>query len=289
MFYRYSEEELRSYCRTNIESLEKWARIVIDEELSNKYGNNYFDAKMQNGDPIIKKSINDKATDMLKKHPDRFRRKIDTLFLEEIIYILCKVQLYKGVFKAVLDSIYPDGCDEARTYLKRLIPIRNKLSHSNPISVREAEKTICYCNDFVDGIKLHFEKKGIGNMFNVPYAIRLNDSLGNEFLLRNNESPEIVWIKNVNGEVAKFNVCEQYSLWVTMDPSFEKDDYRVSWSINGKVISTDTMVCFEMTEEMVGEKIALTFQVVQNKKWHKFTIEDQRVLIWFCVVPPMDQ
>ena len=83
-----------------------------------------------------------------------------------------------------MDNIYPDGCDEARTYLKRLIPIRNKLSHSNPISIREAERVICYCNDFVDGIKIYFEKKGMGNMFNVPHAIRLNDSLGNEYLLK---------------------------------------------------------------------------------------------------------
>lgn len=74
--------------------------------------------------------------------------------------------------------------------------------------------------------------------------------------LENNNSPEIVWIKNVNGEITKFNVCEKYSLWVTMDLSFEKDDYKVSWSINCKVISTDTIVCFEMTEEMVGEKVA---------------------------------
>ena len=77
------------------------------------------------------------------------------------------MQLYKDVFKIVLDNIYPDGCDEARTYLKRLVPIRNKLSHSNPISIREAERVICYCNDFVDGIKGYFEKKGMGNMITV--------------------------------------------------------------------------------------------------------------------------
>lgn len=130
------------------------------------------------------------------------------------------MQLYKDVFKVVLDNIYPDGCDEARTYLKRLIPIRNKLSHSNPISIREAERAICYCNDFVDGIKLYFEKKGMGNMFNVPHAIRLNGSLGNEYLLKNDNLPEIVSIKNTNGEIKKFDVNDNDSLWVTMDPSF---------------------------------------------------------------------
>lgn len=30
MLYKLSEEELRSICRKNIESLEKWARNIID-------------------------------------------------------------------------------------------------------------------------------------------------------------------------------------------------------------------------------------------------------------------
>ncbi len=287
MFYRYSEEELRSYCRTSIESLEKWARIVINEELSSKYGNDYFEAKMQNGDPVIKKSINDKAIAMLEKHPDRFRGKIDTLFLEEIIYVLCKVQLYKDVFKIVLDNIYPDGCDEARTYLKRLVPIRNKLSHSNPISIREAERVICYCNDFVDGIKGYFEKKGMGNMFNVPHAIRLNDSLGNEYLLKNDDYPEIVRIKNTYGEIKKFAVNDNYSLWVTMDPSFEKEDYDITWLINSKGLSKEERVCIQFDESMVGKNVYITCKIVQNKTWHKYNIEDHRILIEISVLPPI--
>ena len=288
MFYRYTEEELRSYCRTSIETLEKWARIVIEEELKNKYGSNYFEAKMQNGDPVIKKLINDKANDMLRSHPDRFRGKIDTLFLEEIIYILCKVQLYKDVFKTVLDNIYPDGCDEARTYLKRLVPIRNKLSHSNPISIREAEKTICYCNDFVEGIKLYFEKKGVGSVFNVPHAIRINDSLGNELMLKNDKTPEVVHFKDSNGELPKFNVNDMYSLWITMDPSFESADYNITWSMDNKVLSKTENVCIQFDESMVGEKSYITCRIVQNKAWHKYsTKEDHRIMIVICVLPPI--
>lgn len=244
---------------------------------------------MENGDPVIKKSINDKAADMVKLHPDRFMRKIDTLFLDEIIYILCKIQLYKGVFKNVLDKIYPDGCNEARTYLTRLIPIRNKLSHSNSISIREAEKAVCYCNDFIDGIKLYFDEKGVGNMFNVPHAIKLNDSLGNEYLLENNACPEVVTIKDLNGEIKRFNVNEQYSLWVTVDPSFERDSYNISWSIGSEVFSKEERAYLQLTEDMVGENVFITCQIVQKKEWHKYnTKEDHRILIVICVLPPAE-
>lgn len=190
------------------------------------------------------------------------------------------------MFKVVLDNIYPDGCDEARTYLKRLIPIRNKLSHSNPISIREAERGICYCNDFVDGIEGYFEKKGMGNMFNVPHAIRLNDSLGNEYLLKNDKSPEIVRIKNTNGEIEKFDANDNYSLWVTMDPSFEKEDYDITWLINSKALSKEERVCIQFDESMVGENVHITCKIVQNKTWHKYnTKEDHRIMIVICVLP----
>lgn len=61
MFYTLSEEQLRSICRNNIETLEKWARLLIDKELRKVYGTNYFQAMSENGVPIIKKDIRDKA------------------------------------------------------------------------------------------------------------------------------------------------------------------------------------------------------------------------------------
>ena len=86
MLYGYSEEEVRSICRSSIESFEKWARVIIDMKLKEQYGQNYFNATI-NDEYIIKKEIRDKANDMLRNHPDRFNKEIDTLFLEEIIYL----------------------------------------------------------------------------------------------------------------------------------------------------------------------------------------------------------
>ena len=48
-----TEIELRNYCRTSIETLEKWARIIIDMELKNEYGvtpKQFIDLKALQGD-----------------------------------------------------------------------------------------------------------------------------------------------------------------------------------------------------------------------------------------------
>ena len=80
---------------------------------------------------------------MLVENSQIFSRPIDTLYLDEIIYVLCKKKLYNENFKEFLKIMYPNGAEEVRTFLKRLIPIRNKLSHANPLSIREAEQCIC--------------------------------------------------------------------------------------------------------------------------------------------------
>ena len=37
MYYMYTDEELRSLCRQNIESLEMWARRIIHDQFTQKY------------------------------------------------------------------------------------------------------------------------------------------------------------------------------------------------------------------------------------------------------------
>ena len=44
--------------------------------------------------PVVKKSIRDKTAIMMRNHPQRFHRKIDTLFLEEIIYGFKELEEY---------------------------------------------------------------------------------------------------------------------------------------------------------------------------------------------------
>ena len=240
------------------------------------------------GLPVIKKSIRDKAKEMMKNHPQRFQRKIDTLFLDEIIYLLCRNDLYNKFFKNFLDSIYPDGNAEARTFLNRLVPIRNCLSHSNPISVRDAERCICYSNDFIEGVKEYFYVKGQGRVFNTPNAIKLTDSLGNEFHLNKDKSFESICINRVGtNQLYQFHIGEKYSAWLTLDPSFEPEQYTFDWHIEcGRHLGSNSRIDIEITEDMIRVRCPIYCTIRSTNSWHRYRGYDQQFAIVFQVIPP---
>lgn len=290
MCYELTEERIRSKCKISIENLEKWARLVIDRELTAMYGNDYFNANDKDNNPIIKKELKEKAKMMKNNYPDRFPRLIDTLFLDEIIYLLCKHSLYKCCFKKILDLIYPDGVMEARTYLSAIIPIRNKLSHSNSISIREAEKAICYSNDFVDGVKEYMKQINMQTQYNVPNVIKINDSLGNEFYLNKNTSFEMFTIKDKDGSKHEFEIGDTYTIWLTLDPSFEKEEYIFNWSTeNGYFLNSNTLeqLTLVMSEQLVCENQCIYCTLKSNKAWHRYNGYDQQFAICFKVLPPL--
>ena len=288
MLYSFSEEEIRSLCRVNIEAFEKWARTIIDSELTKNLGVNYFDLELASNVPVVKKSIRDKTAQMMRSNPQRFHRKIDTLFLDEIIYLLCRNDLYKRFFKDFLDLIYPDGNAEARTYLNRLVPIRNCLSHSNPISIRDAERCICYTNDFIDGVKQYFYDKGEERVFNTPNAIKLNDSLGNEFQLNKDTMFESICINRTGTtQLHQFHLGERYSAWLTLDPSFTPEQYTIEWHIEcGRHLGNDSRLDIEIAEDMIRERCPIYCTIKSTKSWHRYRGYDQQFAIVFQVLPP---
>lgn len=288
MLYSFSEEEIRSLCRVNIEAFEKWARTIIDSELTKNLGVNYFDLELAPNVPVVKKSIRDKTAQMMISNPQRFHRKIDTLFLDEIIYLLCRNDLYKRFFKDFLDLIYPDGNAEARTYLNRLVPIRNCLSHSNPISIRDAERCICYTNDFIDGVKQYFYDKGEERVFNTPNAIKLNDSLGNEFQLNKDTMFESICINRTGTtQLHQFHLGERYSAWLTLDPSFTPEQYTIEWHIEcGRHLGNDSRLDIEIAEDMIRERCPIYCTIKSTKSWHRYRGYDQQFAIVFQVLPP---
>lgn len=288
MLYSFSEEEIRSLCRVNIEAFEKWARTIIDSELTKNLGVNYFDLELAPNVPVVKKSIRDKTAQMMRSNPQRFHRKIDTLFLDEIIYLLCRNDLYKRFFKDFLDLIYPDGNAEARTYLNRLVPIRNCLSHSNPISIRDAERCICYTNDFIDGVKQYFYDKGEERVFNTPNAIKLNDSLGNEFQLNKDTMFESICINRTGTtQLHQSHLGERYSAWLTLDPSFTPEQYTIEWHIEcGRHLGNDSRLDIEIAEDMIRERCPIYCTIKSTKSWHRYRGYDQQFAIVFQVLPP---
>jgi hypothetical protein len=123
MYYRFTEDELRAICRTHLESFERWSRLIVHKILSEKIGDDYFFSTNSDGNYLIKKALVEKAKEMMISEPLRFPKAVDTLFFEDIIYILCRSNFYQDYFSSFLTKMYPEGVNELRTFLTRLIPI----------------------------------------------------------------------------------------------------------------------------------------------------------------------
>lgn len=287
MYHDYTEEELRSYCRTCLESLETWARRLIHEKMTQKYGTSYINAKKENGEYIIKNAVRQHIQSMQKKEPDRFHQPVDTLFIDHIIYFLCNQNWYKNLFKEALDHMYPEGHAELRTFLTRLVPIRNALSHGNPISTRQAEQAICYSHDFVEGLKKYYKEKGLEQVWNVPRIIRITDSLGNVF---NNPVDGLIgW--SIFQTKAKFHCGDSYSVNIEVDSSFAESEYNISWSIDGKNVpefNDSKKFIITFSEANIAASVFLQCRIISKKSWHKYSGYDCAVTLKMSVLPPME-
>ena len=276
LYHDSKPDELRSYCRSAIESLEMWTRRLIDDLLREKYGSHYLEAK-EGDTPIIKSAVKERAQKILSTKQSSSLREVDGLFLEDILYILTKDDLYYPLFKPVLDYVYPNNKQAIRMFLERIIPIRNDLSHANPISVRQAEQVICYSHDFVEGIKEYYKMKGKEKMWNVPTIIKLTDSLGNDLREKYNRLTPL------------FHVGETYSLTVEVDNSYSPDEYTIKWITAEGVEYPDTRnkthISVTFTNNFVGEDKYIRCMITSTKEWHKHSFYDDEKSVIMTVLP----
>lgn len=286
MYYMYTDEELRSLCRQNIESLEMWARRIIHDQFTQKYGTDFFNYKISNENYLIKKEVREHIQCMLKKGSGRFSRAVDTLFFEHIIYFLCNPAFYRDLFKAVLKYAYPQGLEEAREFLERLIPIRNALSHSNPISVRQAEQAICYSHDFIEGIKEYYKEKGLEQVWTIPRILKIKDSLGNVY-----DNPTD---KNAGGSIfqplQEIRYGDTYSVNIDIDSSFSTDEYDIIWkNQNIQINEFNNCKNFVITFKEVDVSQIHTIRCIvkSHKPWHKYQFYDCEITLMFPVLPPL--
>lgn len=285
VFYFYTDEELRSFCRQSIESLEMWARRLIHEKLTNKYGMGFINYKTSNENFLIKREIRDHILSMQQNNHGRFHRAVDTLFFEHIIYFLCNPTFYRDMFGDALKYAYPNGCQEARVFLERLTPIRNSLSHSNPISIRQAEQAICYAHDFVEGLKQYYKEKGEEQMWNVPRIIRITDSLGNVY----DNPTDSHGQKSIFQPKQDFRHGDTYSVTVDVDSSFPETDYDIIWENQyNEVAEFKNKKHFVITfgDMDVSENHKIECTINSHKPWHKYQYYDCQILLMFPVYPP---
>lgn len=286
VFYNFSQEELRSYCRSSIESLEMWARRLIHEELTDTYGKDYITHQMADGSYIIKADIRKRVAEMKASKAKEFVRDIDTLFFEDLTWFFCNEYLYREHFRKSLQVAYPQGKEMLKTFFDRIIPIRNSLSHSNPISIHEAEQAICYSHDFIEGLKSYYKEKGVERVWNVPRIIHISDSFGNDF-----DNP-------IDSSRTHSNYCipqeihcgDTYTVYITIDPTFSADDYTIHWktsTIGDTITENSSQLTLTFSERNVSANFWLWCELVSKKSWHKFQSYDCKIGLQFSILPPV--
>lgn len=295
-----TEDDLRSVCRKEIETLEHWMRRLIHETLTAHYGKDYFSYK-KNDEPLIKGEITSRVNKMREDNPGRFPRPIDAFFLGDIIYVLCKKSLYDAHFKDALCAAYPHSNEEVRFFLERVETIRNKLSHATPISVREAEQVICYCHDVIDSLKAYYRQTGKEKEYNVPLFIRATDSLGNVFLPEKEGLPLKLYVDLSKATLAKdygvkLRAGETYGLSVVVDPAFDQSTYSLEWTVLSGLAGDNykrkwkdvTQIEFPVVNKTVGSSFEITCRLTTHKDWHKHNwYDDCFELHVYTVLPPI--
>lgn len=290
-FIQLKEEEKRSICKKEIENLEIWIRRLIHESLSKEYGSDYLEYKDRDNNYLIKAEIRQSVKDLINKEPKRFPRCIDAFFLPDLIYITCKNDLYNKFFKEPFLKAFPDGNNEARTFLARLVDPRNALYHANPISNRQAEQVICYCRDIIDSLKEYYDKVGVEKEYNVPRIIKITDSFANT--IHSNElgdHPVSSWFLHKDHK-SYLRPGDKLGIEVEIDPSFDHSSYTVKWNIENESIekfTNKTKISFEIDMKHVGVLFRVTCRIISNKSWHKYKKWDDLVQIYYKVLPPIN-
>lgn len=171
-FSDFDEAERREFIRTHRDSAERWLRYLVDVTLSQLTGPKYLTQRPWKNEFV--RQVFAKISD----RPDQFKREIDATTFDQLIDMVCH-PAHWNEFEDALTTAYPDGIEEAKTFLMRLKAMRNDAAHVRPCSVRQMEQALCYGNDLADSIKAHFQRVGMAKEFNVPTFVSFSDSLGN--------------------------------------------------------------------------------------------------------------
>lgn len=291
MYNNIKIDLIRSECKNTIENLEVWLRNLIDNELLENYGDNYLEFVNPDGSRLIKNEIVKDASERKAGDPERYPRTIDAMLLDDEIKIICNPNLFRICFNKALQAAYPNGNDVARSFLNQLIPIRNKLYHSNPISVREAEKIMCYSNDVIDSIKLYYKMKNVEKKYNVPTIIKVTDSLGNIFyssqIQRNSTGRGICETRSNENNI--LYTGDRISIEVDIDSSFDKNDYTINWIFDKKESSTFEEDFNKITITIENQHVRTDFCIyciiISKEDWHRCGDVDDSVGIMYEIAP----
>jgi hypothetical protein len=279
-----TETERRDLARRHLDAAEAWLRRLIDQELTSAWGTEYLAPGDAGTCPLISKAIRKHIASRFQSDQSRFPRTIDAADLGDTISIVLNPELYREHFRAALISAFPDGPAEARTFLNRLESIRNKLAHGGACSDRDVERAVCYSNDLIDSIKLHFNGQNMAREFNVPTLIRVVDNKGNDFHLKPSPHGHDIDVRaQRNGDL---HVGDSLLIEVEVDPSFS--NFSIHWLIlSTNEVGDGSPLHLEIGTKHVGTVMIARIRVKSAEEWHRFGDSDDYIDLRYRVLPPI--
>jgi hypothetical protein len=285
---RLTEHELRDACRARLEMLELWLRRLIHEKFELVYSADILNAKNASGDFVVKKQIRKSIEKGLRDRPGRYKRPVDAALLDDLINIICKSDTYKKCFATALAAVFPQGAEEARSFLQRLLTPRNQLSHANPISIRQAEQVICYSNDVVYALREFYAMSGTAEEYNAPRILRMWDSFGHSEYAQ----AMLAFHKfDYSDTPASYlRPGDTLTIEIEVDPSFWDEGFIVKWVILAPVVQEgDRLVKFVLPIENqhVARELPIDIKIISHQDWHRDQMFDDFWRVVYRVLPPM--
>ncbi len=283
--HRIPEDELRGICRTRIEILELWLRRLIQHRLISVYGASVLQAKHPNGDYVVGKEMRDHVEKLRAIEPGRFARDVDAMFLDDLIAVICNQAVYKACFRGALVKAFPNGNAEARTFFTRLIEPRNRLSHANPMSVRQAEQVVCYSGDVIESLKAYFAEIGMADGYDAPRIIRMWDSFGNVV----NAPADPVWAHRtpfLSNPLHHMHPGDRLTVEVEIDMA-GLDTVEIRWLPSVPTTGVSSKLELLIDESHVAQTFVVGVFVVSPRKWHRFGHADDCWQFEYRVLPPL--
>lgn len=280
VFIDFDADERASFIRAHTDSAERWLRHLADLTLRPAMGQQYIT------EGRWKKDLIRKVVDKIRAQPTQFPREIDATTFDQLIDIICHPDHWRK-FQAGLAAAYPDGVQEARTFLTRLQDIRNHVAHLRPCSIRQMEQALCYSNDVAESIKQHLQAIGMSKEFYVPTFVSYSDSLGNY----GNFSASEWHYREVNlSDVQHERLYTEDVLIIELeiDPSFDPKTYNVTWYIKTHPSwkGEGRKAIIALTEEHISQRIEIQFKLKTTNSWHKSSSGfDDIVDFYYRVLP----
>jgi hypothetical protein len=275
-------DAVRTSCRQRLESCELWLRRLVHDKLQAEYGDDYLNVAMLSGQNLFKKEIRERVSNLIAADPKRYSRPADALLLDDLMSILCKEDAYAKFFSECMRSGFPAGREQLRAVLNHLIPIRNALSHANPLSIHDAERVLCYCNDIIDTLTRYYAEIGMSQEYDAPSFTRFSDSLGNV-----NQPASTEVILDFRNKPLRPGVVLR--LEVEVDAHYDPSEYSVKWTVyaRGSEETTGASLILPLEPKHVGELLAIMAQAISNKEWHRYGYYDAQIQIMYRVLPPV--